>query len=145
MFNLITGYLKADAGSVRFGGEPVRRPNPRRLYRHGLSRTFQQARVFPEMTLVENLVVAVAIPAWALTRRGISRADAGRAGELLERFGLAGHAHHRAKVAPTPVRRRNSISRLTCTGYPPIGSPRRDLTGAATNGISNPCVKPSNS
>ncbi len=96
VFNLITGYLKADAGSVRFGGEPVRRPNPRRLYRHGLSRTFQQARVFPEMTLVENLVVAVAIPAWALTRRGISRADAGRAGELLERFGLAGHAHHRA-------------------------------------------------
>src|SRR5439155_23166727 len=51
VFNLITGYLKADAGSVRFGGEPVQRPNPRRLYRRGLSRTFQQARVFPDTTL----------------------------------------------------------------------------------------------
>ena len=96
VFNLITGYLKADAGTVRFEGERVRRANPRRLYRRGLSRTFQQARVFPEMTLVENLVVAVAVPVWALGRRGISRADAARAEELLDRFGLEGHAYRRA-------------------------------------------------
>jgi ABC-type branched-subunit amino acid transport system ATPase component len=96
VFNMITGYLKADAGMVRFEGERVRRPNPRRLYRRGLSRTFQQARVFPEMTLVENLVVAVAVPVWALGRRGVSRADAARAHELLERFGLGSHAHRKA-------------------------------------------------
>jgi len=96
VFNMITGYLRADAGTVRFQGERVRRPNPRRLYRRGLSRTFQQARVFPEMTLVENLVVAVAVPVWALGRRGISRADAARAEELLDRFGLEGHAYRRA-------------------------------------------------
>ena len=96
VFNMITGYLKADAGMVRFEGERVRRPNPRRLYRRGLSRTFQQARVFPEMTLVENLVVAVAIPFWSLGRRGISRADGLRAEELLERFGLGSHAHRKA-------------------------------------------------
>jgi len=96
VFNMITGYLRADSGMVRFEGERVRRPNPRRLYRRGLSRTFQQARVFPEMTLVENLVVAVAQPAWALGRRGIPRIDAGRAGELLERFGLGSHAHRKA-------------------------------------------------
>lgn len=96
VFNMITGYLKADAGTVRFEGERVRRPNPRRLYRRGLSRTFQQARVFPEMTLVENLVVAVALPAWALGGRGISRADALRAEELLQRFGLGSYAHREA-------------------------------------------------
>jgi len=96
VFNMITGYLKADAGMVRFEGERVRRPNPRRLYRRGLSRTFQQARVFPEMTLVENLVVAAAVPVWALGRRGVSRADAERADELLERFGLGSHSHRKA-------------------------------------------------
>ena len=96
VFNMITGYLKADGGTVRFAGERVRRPNPRRLYRRGLSRTFQQARVFPEMTLVENLVVAVAVPVWALGRRGVSRADAERADELLARFGLGSHAHRKA-------------------------------------------------
>ena len=96
LFNTVTGYLHADAGIVRFAGERVRRPDPRRLYLQGLCRTFQQARVFPEMTLVENLVVALAQPGWALGRRGIARADAERAEELLQRFGLSGHARHRA-------------------------------------------------
>jgi neutral amino acid transport system ATP-binding protein len=96
VFNIITGYLGADAGVVRFSGKRIRRPNPRRLYRQGLSRTFQQSRVFPELTLVENLVVAVAQPAWALGRRGVTPADDGRAEALLERFGLADHARRKA-------------------------------------------------
>jgi neutral amino acid transport system ATP-binding protein len=41
-------------------------------------------------------VVAVAVPLWSLGRRGISRADAARAEELLERFGLGSHAHRKA-------------------------------------------------
>ena len=96
LFNTITGYLRADEGIVRFAGDRIRRPDPRRLYRRGLCRTFQQARVFPEMTLVENVVVALAQPGWALGRRGISKDDAERAGELLERFGLSAHARRRA-------------------------------------------------
>lgn len=96
VFNMITGYLKADAGSVRYAGKRIRRPNPRRLYRAGLSRTFQQARVFPQLTLIENLVVAVAQPAWAIGRRGVGREDAARAQELLERFGLGAHAAREA-------------------------------------------------
>ncbi len=62
VFNMVTGYLEADAGQVRFAGDTIRHPNPRTLYRRGLSRTFQQARVFPQMTLIENLVVAVVQP-----------------------------------------------------------------------------------
>jgi ABC-type branched-subunit amino acid transport system ATPase component len=58
VFNIITGYLKADSGSIRFRGEPVHKPNPARLYRQGLSRTFQQARIFPELSVQENLVIA---------------------------------------------------------------------------------------
>ena len=96
VFNMITGYLGADAGVVRFSGRRIRRPNPRRLYRRGLSRTFQQSRVFPELTLVENLVVALAQPAWALGRRGITSADDERAEALLERFGLQDHARRKA-------------------------------------------------
>jgi neutral amino acid transport system ATP-binding protein len=96
VFNMITGYLQADAGTVRFAGELIRRPNPRRLYRRGLSRTFQQARVFPELTLVENLVVAVAQPTWAMGRTGLGTADRARAEDLLDRFGLHGHAWRKA-------------------------------------------------
>src|SRR5439155_1124801 len=49
-FNLITGYARPDSGSVRFAGASIRRPDPVRLARRGLTRTFQQARVFADLT-----------------------------------------------------------------------------------------------
>ncbi len=96
LFNLLTGYLTADRGSVSFAGRRVRRPDPTRLYRAGLTRTFQQARVFPQLTLVENLVVAIQQPWRAIGRRALGRADGERAHRLLEEFGLAALAGDRA-------------------------------------------------
>src|SRR5262249_52488042 len=58
VFNIVTGYLKADAGRVRFAGRDVTGQDTGQLYRHGLTRTFQQARVFGQLTVLENLVVA---------------------------------------------------------------------------------------
>src|SRR5439155_5198691 len=55
LFNLLTGYLRADAGSMTFADRRFRRPDPTRLYRAGLTRTFQQARIFPKLTPLENL------------------------------------------------------------------------------------------
>jgi neutral amino acid transport system ATP-binding protein len=96
VFNLLTGYLRADAGSMSFAGRGFRRPDPTRLARAGLTRTFQQARIFPELTLVENLVVAIQQPWHAIARRAVGGADEARALGLLEEFGLAGHARARA-------------------------------------------------
>jgi ABC-type branched-subunit amino acid transport system ATPase component len=95
-FNLITGYLRADSGAVRFDGRDVSPPNPTRLYRAGLTRTFQQARVFPQLTLLENLTVAISQPWRTLLRRALGREDRDRAHEALEEFGLARLAHSRA-------------------------------------------------
>jgi ABC-type branched-subunit amino acid transport system ATPase component len=58
LFNVITGHLRADCGEVRLAGQDVTGWDPGRLYRQGLSRTFQQARVFPQLTVLENLVLA---------------------------------------------------------------------------------------
>jgi neutral amino acid transport system ATP-binding protein len=96
LFNLITGYLPADEGHLRFAGRLRRRPNPGALYRAGLARTFQQARVFPQLTLIENLAAASEAPWRALFRSRISAAERGRASELLDEFGLAKHAEHKA-------------------------------------------------
>jgi ABC-type branched-subunit amino acid transport system ATPase component len=96
VFNVVTGYLRADSGTVRFDGRDVRRPDPSRLYRSGLSRTFQQTRVFPKLTLIENLVVAVQQPLGAMGRRQIGDEDLVTANEILERFGLSSHGHRRA-------------------------------------------------
>ena len=100
VFNLVTGYLKADAGTVRFGGEPVRRPSPGALARRGLIRTFQQARIFPHLTLIENLALAVQQPWWGIGRTAVQRADRARAEQLLDEFGLSGHADlHAAELS----------------------------------------------
>ncbi len=88
VFNIVTGYLKADAGRVRFAGRDVTGKDPGQLYRQGLTRTFQQARVFPQLTVLENLAVAVGY-SWAqLFTRRIGRQDRERASTLLEEFTL---------------------------------------------------------
>jgi neutral amino acid transport system ATP-binding protein len=95
-FNLMTGYLPADAGTVSFAGRIVRRPDPTRLARAGLARTFQRARVFPELTVVENLAVALQQPWRSLLRGALGRGERGRADALLEEFGLTRVAGDRA-------------------------------------------------
>ena len=95
-FNLITGYLPADAGTVSFDGHVVRRPDPTRLARDGLARTFQRARVFPELTVQQNLAVAVQRPWREMLRRALGAAEQARADELIEEFGLGRVACDRA-------------------------------------------------
>jgi neutral amino acid transport system ATP-binding protein len=86
IFNIITGYLRADSGRIHFDGREVTRHGPGRLYRHGLSRTFQQARVFPQLTVLENLVVARGYRLPQLFSR--RAAGAGLASQLLADFRL---------------------------------------------------------
>jgi ABC-type branched-subunit amino acid transport system ATPase component len=95
-FNLITGYLRPDAGAVRFAGSTVRRPDPVRLARRGLTRTFQQARVFGELTLVQNMIAALQQPWRAALRYALRPNERARALELLDEFGLAGLANEPA-------------------------------------------------
>jgi ABC-type branched-subunit amino acid transport system ATPase component len=89
LFNMITGYLRPDSGQVRFRNREVTGLDSGRLYRAGLSRTFQQARVFPHLTVVENLVAAGG-HSWRqlLTTARVSRADRERADRLLTEFRL---------------------------------------------------------
>jgi ABC-type branched-subunit amino acid transport system ATPase component len=88
LFNIVTGYLRPDAGRIRFDGHDVTRARPAALYRRGLSRTFQQARVFNQLTVTENLVVAGGF-GWAqLFGRRVTRADRARADQLLAEFRL---------------------------------------------------------
>jgi len=86
IFNIITGYLRADAGRVHFAGRDVTGHGTGRLYRHGLSRTFQQARVFPHLTVLENLVIARGYRLPQLFSRRLAGADL--ASQLLADFHL---------------------------------------------------------
>ena len=57
VFNLVSGLLKPDSGSISFNGESIAGLQPHQVTRKGISRTFQISRDLQEMTLLENLIV----------------------------------------------------------------------------------------
>jgi len=57
LFNLIAGALEPEAGAIRFMGERIDRLTPDRIFARGLARTFQVPRPFPQMTVLENLML----------------------------------------------------------------------------------------
>ena len=59
LFNLITGLLKPDSGEIRFLGNRIDGRLPHDMAALGLIRTFQLSRVFPRMTVLENMLLAV--------------------------------------------------------------------------------------
>ncbi len=57
LFNLITGILSPDSGKIYFKGEDITGKKPYEIARKGIGRTYQIVRIFPKMTLLENLIV----------------------------------------------------------------------------------------
>jgi neutral amino acid transport system ATP-binding protein len=59
LFNVITGYERQDSGDIRFRGETIKKLTPDKVFNKGIGRTFQLTRVFPRLTVMENMHVAV--------------------------------------------------------------------------------------
>jgi branched-chain amino acid transport system ATP-binding protein len=59
IFNLLTRFLPATSGSVIYGGEDITRMHPAAVARRGLIRSFQISAVFPKLTVLENVRVAL--------------------------------------------------------------------------------------
>lgn len=59
LFNVMTGYERVDSGQIRFQGEAITNAPPDRVFRLGIGRTFQLTRIFPRLTVLENMHVAV--------------------------------------------------------------------------------------
>jgi len=57
LFNLITGVLQPDQGHIYLRGEEITHKKPYEIARKGVGRTYQIIRIFPKMTLLENLIV----------------------------------------------------------------------------------------
>ncbi len=59
VFNLITGLLRPSSGTIIFDGKDISHVAPHKIHERGISRTFQNIRVFKEMTLLENVIVGM--------------------------------------------------------------------------------------
>jgi neutral amino acid transport system ATP-binding protein len=92
LFNVMTGYVKPDAGSVTFDGRTITNARPDKVFALGVGRTFQLTRIFARMTVVENMLVATQHEeGWlrGLTRSKSSKSELDSAMEWLDFVGLA--------------------------------------------------------
>jgi neutral amino acid transport system ATP-binding protein len=89
LFNVMTGYERVDSGQVRFQGHAITNTTPDKVFRLGMGRTFQLTRVFPRLTVLENMhVAAQRNDLKGLLSRWSSTHEQHRALELLDFVGL---------------------------------------------------------
>jgi len=124
-FNVITGFLAPSDGRVRYAGRDVTGQPVHRLVQAGIARTFQNIRLFPLMTALENVVTGAharlsSHPFGTILGLRSSRREeleAERAGMvLLERVGLASEADSLAGELPYGSQRRLEMARALASG-----------------------------
>src|SRR5207247_10205744 len=107
LFNVITGYERVDSGEIRLDGRAITGQTPDKVFALGIGRTFQLTRVFPRLTVLENMIVAAHYQERSKQQGGRFRNPFARAGgaatrqramELLEFTGIAKLAGDRAET-----------------------------------------------
>jgi branched-chain amino acid transport system ATP-binding protein len=124
LFNVVTGVYRPDAGALLFDGTEVTGFTPHRIAEHGIARTFQNIRLFANMTALENVMVGRHVRTrsgvWgAVFRTARTRAEEAaterRAHELLDYCGIESRANELARGLPYGDQRRLEIARALAT------------------------------
>jgi len=119
-FNCVTGFYEIDDGQIVFDGVSIAGKSPDQIAHLGISRTYQNIRLFAQMTAIENILVGMdprltsnwigAVLGTRTTREEEERA-LGEAMELLRFVGLSGKGDHLASNLPYGDQRRLEIGR----------------------------------
>jgi branched-chain amino acid transport system ATP-binding protein len=125
LFNLVTGLLRPDAGSVAFDGRDITRAPPRARCVAGIGRSFQIPHPFENLTVFENLLVAA-----VHGRRRREREVVDACGDILERTGLIAFANRRAGTLNLLGRKRLELARALA------GAPRLLLLDEIAGGLT---------
>ncbi len=125
LFNLITGLLKPNTGTVWFDGRDITRAPPRARCIAGIGRSFQIPHPFESLTVFENLLVAA-----IHGRRQCEPQVVDACGEILARTGLIAFANHRAGTLNLLGRKRLELARAWASG------PRLLLLDEIAGGLS---------
>jgi ABC-type branched-subunit amino acid transport system ATPase component len=143
IFNLVSGFLAADSGTVRFRGEAIHALAPFAIAHRGVARTFQDPRVLPEMTVLENVMVGIRQRGerllWAMLRgRRVNaelRAARERSEAMLMTVGLIDRANDTARDLSFGEQRFLSIARSL------VGNPRLILMDEPTVGLDRTSLR----
>ncbi|MBI4270725.1 MAG: ATP-binding cassette domain-containing protein, partial [Candidatus Rokubacteria bacterium] len=109
LFELITGFVRPDAGDVRLDGRSILGRRPDEIARLGVARTFQKLRPFPEMTVVQNVMIG------AFQKTPDPGEARSRARTALDAVGLADRAGAHARGLSTGQRKRLELARALAT------------------------------
>ncbi len=152
VFNLISGLLAPSAGVIEFHGQALTGLAPHRITRLGIARTFQNIRIFKEMSLLENVLVAIGrqgnsgavsflLPSAKL--RATQRSERAAAKELLARVGLADKAELLAGKLSYGEQRRLEIARALATAPKLLllDEPAAGMNGAEKQQLMEEIVK----
>jgi branched-chain amino acid transport system ATP-binding protein len=124
LFNVLTGIYEPDGGSFIFDGEPLDRLKPNEVAERGIARTFQNIRLFQNLSALENVMIGRHVRTKATVFGAILRDKATlaeeaaiekRAYELLEYVGIAKRANDLAKHLAYGDQRRLEIARALAT------------------------------
>ena len=124
LFNVITGVYSPEGGEIRFGGTRVSGLKPHAIAERGIARTFQNIRLFANMSALENVMVGRHVRSHAGVIGAVLRgtrtrteeaAIVRRAHELLDYCGIAAHANELARALSYGDQRRLEIARALAT------------------------------
>ena len=118
LFNLITGQLEPDAGDVQWLGRSIKGQPHWKIAQAGIGRTFQDLKLFNQMTVLENALTVTERRSWLWQSGGRAAAAErlARAESALEQVGLADHRHTRAIDLAYAERKFLSIARILSAG-----------------------------
>lgn len=118
LFNLVSGLYRPEGGDIEFLGERITALPPTKRARRGMARTFQNIRLFPKLTVRENLLYSVQTHASVVAGLlGTARFKAGEASiaqrcdAMLDKFGLLAVKDHKATALPYGHQRLLEIAR----------------------------------
>jgi branched-chain amino acid transport system ATP-binding protein len=111
LFNLISGYLRTDAGLVNFGGKRISGLKPYHICRAGIARTFQASKNFPDMSVRENVLIGALFGKPGASRE---RAEA-ETDEILAFVGLAEYAAGAVSDIPLAGQKQLEVARALAT------------------------------
>lgn len=120
VFNLMTGFYRPSAGSIKFKGKEITTMSPPAIVRSGISRTFQNIRLFSNLSVLDNVSTVLYRHAKygfldAIVRNGKVRRDEDRiakaAMSYLDEVGLTARAKEKASALPYGLQRKLELAR----------------------------------
>ncbi len=131
--NMVTGYLKPSAGRILFRGREITGLPPREVVRAGVCRSFQVSQLFRDLTVLENMLIALGMLregrlSWLAPLHTREREQ--QAHRILDEYTIAPFAGHQAATLPQGMRKLLDIAMAT------VSSPALLLLDEPTSGVA---------